>query len=201
VNQTNFIVHPSSDPGPECDHDPDEGCSCSYDYFKAYSHHHDDSDAITLYDLVQDYLKIIENGGDPERESWERCTNRIGGDWQVNKYFRDLFNRYLLSPGKFDYLTETAWFSMCHYLLGNTPVIDKLRRMPYRDFLSSLYWNCVKRKLVKFRHHCQWCESTGNLHVHHPKYDFRGEEFLLENYRQLIVLCADCHAKHHGISK
>jgi hypothetical protein len=193
MNQSNFIVHPSADPGPECDHDNESSCADSYDYYE------DKSEPQTLYDLIQDYINIVSSGGDPEKEAWSKNTKSIGNDYRSRSYFNSLFDQYLLTPGRFDYLTDTAWFSMRHYLLSHGGIAEQLKRMPYRDFLSSLYWSCVRTKLVKLKHHCQWCESTENLHVHHPKYDFRGEEFLLENYRQLIVLCAKCHADHHGV--
>jgi hypothetical protein len=71
------------------------------------------------------------------------------------------------------------------------------RRARYRDYLRSQQWQ--ERRLAalkRAKNACSRCGSTERLEVHHPSYDNLGEE----RARQLVVLCRNCHAKHHGKS-
>ena len=76
---------------------------------------------------------------------------------------------------------------------------DRLRLMPYEEFLRTPYWNAVRNYVVWLRSgRCQLCFSIANLNVHHPPklYGMRGYEY--RNPEQLVVLCQPCHAKFHG---
>lgn len=69
------------------------------------------------------------------------------------------------------------------------------RAMPYDEYLKTEHWQTLREKALKRAgHRCQLCNtSLGSLHVHHRTYERRGRESL----RDLIVLCADCHAMFH----
>ncbi len=72
--------------------------------------------------------------------------------------------------------------------------IKHLKAMPYDDYLQTTEWQSTKIKMLQHANHkCQLCSRNMQLHVHHNNYDCIGEE----TYADLIVLCADCHAKHH----
>lgn len=69
-----------------------------------------------------------------------------------------------------------------------------LKKMPYQEYLISEHWQNVRREsLIRADYRCQLCNSKGQLHVHHRTYENRGEETSLD----VIVLCANCHAKFH----
>ncbi len=72
--------------------------------------------------------------------------------------------------------------------------ISELRTMPYAEYLKSPEWQEIRiRKLKNAYYLCELCGHKGPMHVHHKTYIRRGEEW----DRDLIVLCADCHAKFH----
>ena len=66
----------------------------------------------------------------------------------------------------------------------------------YQDYLKSPEWQ-GKRQLFYARagHRCQLCNAEGELHAHHRTYERVGNE----HPDDVTVLCADCHAKFHGI--
>lgn len=70
-----------------------------------------------------------------------------------------------------------------------------LRTMPYAEYLKTEHWKQVRQDaLERADHHCQLCNSTTYLNVHHNTYDRRG----CEEPRDLVVLCRSCHAKFHN---
>jgi hypothetical protein len=73
-----------------------------------------------------------------------------------------------------------------------------MRRELYRLYLASPRWAEQRAAaLERAGHKCQLCSShTTNLQVHHNTYDRIGVELNTD----LIVLCDDCHRKHHGIA-
>ena len=71
-----------------------------------------------------------------------------------------------------------------------------LRAMPYRDFLSSIYWGIIRDyALYRAKYSCALCHKTHGLQVHHRTYEHRGSEY--NHLEDLIVLCGNCHAKFH----
>jgi hypothetical protein len=70
-----------------------------------------------------------------------------------------------------------------------------LAMMPYAEYLKSPHWQAVRRDaLARAKNRCQLCNSRKKpLHTHHNSYERRG----YENSDDLIVLCANCHAKFH----
>jgi len=73
---------------------------------------------------------------------------------------------------------------------------DELKVMPYVQYLRSPEWKQIRNsQLANAGHRCQVCNRNGiSLHVHHRTYERRGRE----NFKDLIVLCAECHALYHG---
>lgn len=71
------------------------------------------------------------------------------------------------------------------------------KTMPYREYLKTDYWRRVREeKLYRAKNKCELCGAYHLiLNVHHKTYEHRGDE--LNNLRDLIVLCADCHGKFH----
>ncbi len=67
--------------------------------------------------------------------------------------------------------------------------------IPYAEYLKSAHWQGVRQyALLRADYRCQICNSSGRLDVHHRTYEGKGAE----DYRDVIALCRDCHAKFHG---
>lgn len=75
---------------------------------------------------------------------------------------------------------------------------EQLRALPYECYLLTTHWQQIRRNALRqAKDRCQLCNTGRRLHVHHRSYEHRGEE---QQYMEdVIVLCARCHAKHHGI--
>lgn len=74
---------------------------------------------------------------------------------------------------------------------------DKLRSLPYSDFLQTPYWHTIRSFMIEdSRGCCGLCAAQNvQFEVHHKTYEHHGWEHLYS--QDLIVLCANCHAKHH----
>jgi 5-methylcytosine-specific restriction endonuclease McrA len=71
-----------------------------------------------------------------------------------------------------------------------------LATMPYAEYLSTSEWQERRRAALKLAdYRCQVCNSDTELHVHHRTYERRG----YERAADVVVLCAGCHRRHHGI--
>jgi len=72
---------------------------------------------------------------------------------------------------------------------------QQLVSLPYSEYLKSDHWQQTRKYALKRAGFaCQLCNVKGvSLHVHHRTYKNLGHE----DNRDLIVLCADCHAKFH----
>jgi hypothetical protein len=74
--------------------------------------------------------------------------------------------------------------------------LEELREMPYAEYLRSPEWLARReRHLEAAGHRCQLCNAISTLHLHHRTYERRGFESSVD----LVVLCAECHRKFHGI--
>lgn len=85
----------------------------------------------------------------------------------------------------------------CDYAIHPEPArLVQLRAMPYRDYLFTREWRQTRRgALHRARWRCEECHTkTKTLHVHHLDYRHRGHEWPAD----LVVLCEDCHGRHHG---
>ena len=77
--------------------------------------------------------------------------------------------------------------------------LNQLRKMPYREYLQTPEWKERRlRHLTSAGYCCQVCNSRKQpLDVHHRTYERRGQEY----YKDLIVLCRDCHRTFHEAGK
>lgn len=71
---------------------------------------------------------------------------------------------------------------------------DTLEGMPYEHYLQTTEWKMRREQALRDAgNKCQLCYTPKFLEVHHKTYQRRGHELPGD----LIVLCNDCHSKHH----
>ena len=71
---------------------------------------------------------------------------------------------------------------------------EELKRMPYAQYLQTAHWKLLSEKVKRrAKYRCQLCNVQSIMNVHHRTYERRGHEYL----KDLICLCAGCHAKFH----
>ena len=64
----------------------------------------------------------------------------------------------------------------------------------YSKYLRSKHWQATRLwALERAEGSCQLCEGREGLQVHHRSY----ERLCAERPADLVVLCGDCHKKHH----
>jgi hypothetical protein len=81
----------------------------------------------------------------------------------------------------FEYLKETI----------NKKTEDRLKYLPYDQFLNTLYWKIISRYKRRLMGVCDECGTKYHLQTHHLDYTFRGIEYrYLDSMR---VLCRNCH--------
>lgn len=103
---------------------------------------------------------------------------------------------YINSKGKEGSATPSQAFWKIQEFY-NSEWYSALKNMPYKEFLASKYWFVLRRYvLFKSDYKCKLCAKAGCLHVHHKHYKNRGREIFTWK-DDLIVLCANCHSKHH----
>lgn len=67
--------------------------------------------------------------------------------------------------------------------------------MTYAEYLRTDWWQQLRRRAIdEANGECALCGTTARIQVHHRRYPGRGAEQL----KDLIVLCAGCHERHHG---
>jgi len=72
---------------------------------------------------------------------------------------------------------------------------EEANAMPYSEYLETQHWqNVRKRALRRAKYKCQLCNRDGTLHTHHKTYETLG----CEQNDDVIVLCEECHARHHS---
>lgn len=80
--------------------------------------------------------------------------------------------------------------------INQREVALKIRRMEYKDFLRTRYWQLVS---LQAKHDAGWkCETCGrryNLEAHHLDYTKHGYE--MYHVDQLKCLCDRCHHQIH----
>lgn len=73
-----------------------------------------------------------------------------------------------------------------------TDEIDRLRALPYAEYLRSDWWQWKRMRAIdRARGHCELCQQSRHLEAHHVTYDHLG----CERNHELVVLCKPCH-KH-----
>ena len=76
--------------------------------------------------------------------------------------------------------------------------ISQSKNMPYKEYLLTEHWREIRESALKRAgYRCFLCSKGESLHVHHRTYENLGEE----SPDDVIVLCRDCHEKHHNIQK
>lgn len=74
-----------------------------------------------------------------------------------------------------------------------------IERVDYTAHLTSREWAVMRRwKIEEAGYRCQLCNAGGKgveLNAHHRTYERLGRE----RREDLIVLCNECHEKHHDI--
>jgi hypothetical protein len=82
-----------------------------------------------------------------------------------------------------------------HYLASQRREVERLRSLPYSEYLKSEHWQEVRKSALKrARYRCQVCNKADSiLNVHHRTYEHRGEEYAAD----VVVLCEDCHTVFH----
>ena len=92
-------------------------------------------------------------------------------------------------------------FITIHSLMVNRAVenkmVQKIKVMPYSDFLETPYWKAIANKVrYEAGYMCKLCGKKDNLVVHHNNYENHGYEH--RNWKtDLICICSDCHELHH----
>jgi 5-methylcytosine-specific restriction endonuclease McrA len=68
--------------------------------------------------------------------------------------------------------------------------------MTYEGYLKTEHWKDARADAIyRADYKCQLCsEKDRQLQVHHNNYECLGNE----GYSDMIALCDQCHARHHG---
>lgn len=72
--------------------------------------------------------------------------------------------------------------------------LKELALKDYQAYLQTEHWLTIRHAaLGRARFCCALCNSRKDLQVHHRSYEHLGEEWDCDT----LVLCAECHQKHH----
>ena len=121
---------------------------------------------------------------------------------EIRKVNTEDYIKIYLNPEKSfkkEIKTFEKFTDITNYWNSSNPdeLADYIKNMDYKDFLYTPYWDAVRsQKLYRSGYKCSLCDSNINLQVHHKTYEHHGYEH--ENLDDLIVLCGNCHSKHHG---
>jgi hypothetical protein len=119
--------------------------------------------------------------------------------WEDNT--KDYIDWYLSPTATWKNGTKTyeKFNEINKYSILESVICQHIREMDYSDFLKTPYWKAIAdKKKSQAGWRCQTCNRQGNLHVHHRTYSIRGRE--LQNMKDLIVLCNNCHQTFHDVS-
>jgi hypothetical protein len=75
----------------------------------------------------------------------------------------------------------------------------ELNKLPYNEYLQTDHWKQTRRKVKRKFKRCVICNSSGNLHVHHRSYKWKGHKD--KEINDLVLLCRDCHYLFHDNQK
>jgi len=70
-----------------------------------------------------------------------------------------------------------------------------------RSLSQNEYWQGVRKIILARDRSCRVCGSMLYLEVHHDRYYVDGVSIIgneKEHLKELILLCAECHKKHHS---
>lgn len=67
----------------------------------------------------------------------------------------------------------------------------------YRDYIASEGWRKKRQQRLDLDGRmCTNCDATTRLEVHHLTYERLGNERM----EDLVTMCRECHARHHGLN-
>ncbi len=73
-----------------------------------------------------------------------------------------------------------------------TDEIERLRSLPYPEYLRSEWWQWKRGRAIKRAHgDCELCRQAEATQVHHTTYDHLG----MEHNHELVALCRRCHER------
>ncbi len=100
----------------------------------------------------------------------------------------------ICNPVSYETVKHSELMSLSEYQLDT--IKQKLRSLPYKEYLQTPYWKAVRyKKKQDCDNKCDRCGSTNELNVHHLDYCYVGEDHLyLDN---LMVLCELHHLEWH----
>jgi hypothetical protein len=79
-------------------------------------------------------------------------------------------------------------------------IYSHVKTMDYYDYLKTPQWKVIsEKKKRQAGYKCELCNATGFIAVHHKTYEHKGIE--MDNLKDLVVLCDDCHKKFHEIEE
>lgn len=110
----------------------------------------------------------------------------------------DCFIKKYLTPGEAE--KGFGLYKMVAESKGTdkSKIATAIRRMPYREFLHTRYWNLVA---LQVKHdagcRCEKCGGRSGLVVHHPDYHWLGYD--MYHADSLQCLCRNCHEQVHGL--
>lgn len=80
-----------------------------------------------------------------------------------------------------------------------------MNKKQYQLYLQSNYWKEFTKQARKiFGYKCWFCESGGELHLHHTRYyktTFYSNRKIENNLRWFLLLCKNCHKRIHKLAK
>lgn len=115
---------------------------------------------------------------------------------------KDEFIKTYLKPGKKLPIQDLYPFVKVYiYDRVDVPsgIPEYIQEMEYKNFLTTPYWAGVTYAARAEHPTCQLCGSDKKLEVHHPVYNFHGNE--VKHVNALTVLCHDCHSKFHATNE
>lgn len=72
--------------------------------------------------------------------------------------------------------------------------------MSYQKYLVSKHWKLKRADCLSHRgEYCRVCWSNDNLHIHHMKYQIKGNSVFKNEPRYILIpLCSKCHKTFHN---
>lgn len=119
-------------------------------------------------------------------EKWLGITLAINPvpDWEDTEYFAWLRDKIFLYARGDEELCEVIW---------SEARSQYRRKSSYREYLASPVWRDIRDQKLIDEARCHFCGTPRGLNVHHLRYPKRG----MEKMDDLIVLCYNCHRRHH----
>lgn len=135
-------------------------------------------------------LEKIEASKSEEKEELDLQGNTV---WYITQYL----DPELVWPKEMSIWNKIQALKADRTELDWDYISSQIKSMPYQDFLKTPYWKAITvKKMKEANFKCQICNNKGVLSTHHRSYDIHGMEIF--NLKELIVLCQDCHQKHHN---